>query len=201
MKDIIHYTGFRILIINVCVLFFSNSKPKDKTYIYNSNGNKVDLKQISFSPERNIPIDSIVKIGSLDGEQSLLSPVLIGKPFNPDAPFSKLTFRMLRKYIPGRPIPEEIKNLNDINVEILEFMTPLNALKKMDEFLLCSAPPLSCYCAPPIFINEIIYVKLINKKTNFNTGAIKIKGQFHVNTDIKDEYSDIIYSINATDID
>ncbi len=71
----------------------------------------------------------------------------------------------------------------------------------MDEFLLCSAPPLNCYCAPPIFINEMIYVKLIDKRTDFKTGAVRIKGQFHVNTDVKDEYSDIIYSIMASDIE
>lgn len=201
MKDIIHYTGFGVLIISVCVLLFSNSKPKDKTYIYNVYGNTVDVKEIKFSPGKNISEDSTVKKGSLDGDQSLPATVLSGKPFNPDAPFNKLTFRILRTYIPGKSVPEEIKNLNDNNVEILGFMTPLNALENMDEFLLCSAPPLSCYCAPPIFINEIIYVKLMNKKTDFKTGAIRIKGQFHVNTDIKDEYSDIIYTINASDIE
>lgn len=201
MKNKIKYSAFGIFVLCVCILLFSNSDSKDKTYVYNTNGKKIDIKQVNFSPESSNVKDSSVKRGSFDGDQTVPVPKMNVKPFDPNAPFTKLTFRMLRTYIPGKTLPEDIKVLNENNVEILGFMTPLNALENMDEFLLCSAPPLSCYCAPPIFINEIIYVKLINKRTDFKTGAIKVKGQFHVNTDVKDEYSDIIYTINASDID
>lgn len=201
MKEKIKYAIFGIFVLGVCILLFSNSNSKDKTYIYNTNGQKIDVRQVNFSSENNLLKDSTVKRGSFDGDQTVPAPKLSAKPFDPNAPFTKLTFRMLRTYIPGKALPEDIKVLNENNVEILGFMTPLNALENMDEFLLCSAPPLSCYCAPPIFINEIIYVKLINKRTDFKTGAVRIKGQFHVNTDVKDEYSDIIYTINASDIE
>jgi hypothetical protein len=201
MKEKIQYIIFGIFVLSICILLFSNSDSKDKTYIFNTVGNKIDIKQINFSPEKSYLKDSTVQRGTLDGDQTVPSPKISEKPFDPNAPFTKLTFRMLRTYIPGKTLPEDIKNLNENNVEILGFMTPLNALENMDEFLLCSAPPLSCYCAPPIFINEIIYVRLISKRTDFKTGAVKVKGQFHVNTDVKDEYSDIIYTINASDID
>lgn len=201
MKEKIKFTVFGIFVLGVCILLFSNSNSKDKTYIYNTNGQKIDVRQVNFSAGNDLLKDSTVKRGSFDGDQTVPAPKMSAKPFDPNAPFSKLTFRMLRTYIPGKALPEEIKALNENNVEILGFMTPLNALENMDEFLLCSAPPLSCYCAPPIFINEIIYVKLINKRTDFKTGAVRIKGQFHVNTDVKDEYSDIIYTINASDIE
>lgn len=201
MKEKIQYIIFGIFVLSICILLFSNSETKDKIFIYNTSGKKTDIRQINFSPEKNYVKDSTVKRGSLDGDQTVPAPKVSDKPFDPNAPFTKLTFRMLRTYIPGKTLPEDIKNLNENNVEILGFMTPLNALENMDEFLLCSAPPLSCYCAPPIFINEIIYVRLISKRTDFKTGAVKVKGQFHVNTDVKDEYSDIIYNINASDID
>lgn len=200
MKNKIQYIVSGLFVMCVCILLFAGSKPKDKTIIYNSSGKEVDVKQINFSIEKKYSEDSL-KQSSLDGDQNIPIPPVSSKPFDQNAPFTKLTFRMLRTYIPGKTVPEEIKNLNDNNVEILGFMVPLNALQNMDEFLLCSAPPLSCYCAPPIFINEIIYVKLLDQKTDFLTGAIRIKGQFHVNTDVKDEYSDIIYTLNSAVIE
>lgn len=201
MKEKIKYMGFGMFVLTVCILLFSDSKKGNKNFVYNTKGEKIDFKQISYTPENNSVKDSSVQKGSLDGDQNVPVPDISAKPFDPNAPFTKLTFRMLRTYIPGKALPEDIKKLNGNNVEILGFMTPLNALENMDEFLLCSAPPLNCYCAPPIFINEIIYVKLIDKRTDFKTGAVRIKGQFHVNTEVKDEYSDIIYSIIASDIE
>lgn len=200
MKNKFQYIVSGLFIMCACILLFAGSKPKDKTIIYNTSGEEVDVRQINFSNEKNILQDSI-KQSSLDGDQNIPIPPINTKPFDQNAPFTKLTFRILRTYIPGKTVPEEIKNLNDNNVEILGFMVPLNALQNMDEFLLCSAPPLSCYCAPPIFINEIIYVKLLDQKTDFLTGAIRIKGQFQVNTDVKDEYSDIIYTITNGNIE
>jgi hypothetical protein len=201
MKKKIQYIGFVMFVMSVCTLLFASYKPEEGKYIYKTNGEKIEVTQINFKPSSISREDSAVKRGSFDGDQNIPLPFVGTKPFDPNQPFTKLTFRMLRTYIPGKPLPEDIKKLNDNNVTILGFMTPLNALENMDEFLLCSAPPLNCYCAPPVFINEIIYVKLMDKKTDFKTGAIKIKGQFHVNTDVTDEYSDIIYSINASDIE
>ncbi len=200
MKEKFKYIVFGIFVFSLFTLLFSNAKKKDGSYFYNTKGEIINVNEISFTPGENAE-DSTVKRGSIDGDQNVPVPNTGGKPFDPNAPFSKLTFRMLRTYIPGKALPEDIKNLNDNNVEILGFMTPLTALENMDEFLLCSAPPLNCYCAPPIFINEIIYVKLMDKRTDFKTGAVRVKGQFHVNTDVTDEYSDIIYTINASDIE
>ncbi|HMS65695.1 MAG TPA: DUF3299 domain-containing protein [Ignavibacteria bacterium] len=199
------FSGISVLMI--CILFFSDSKSGNGNSIFNSKGEKILIMDLSVSG-RNSSIlynqkDSSKnkKDNSLDGDQKISTPEIQSKAFDPNAPFTKLTFRMLRTYIPGKTLPEDLKKLDDENVEILGFMTPLNALQDMDEFLLSSAPPLNCYCAPPVFINEIIYVKLINKKTDFKTGAVRVKGQFQINTDIKDEYSDIIYSISGSDIE
>jgi len=201
MKNIL----FSLMILAVCILFFAKPKTNNALELFNTNGDRMEFKNVNNFVKNSDyqKKDSSKNKGksSLDGDQNIVKPKLDAKQFDPNAPFTKLTFRMLRTYIPGKQLPEDLKKLNDENVEILGFMTPLNALENMDEFLLCSAPPLNCYCAPPIFINEIIYVKLIDKRTDFKTGAVRIKGQFHINLDIKDEYSDIIYSINASDIE
>lgn len=198
---------FHVLIALICILYFSDTKQADgRELIIIKNGETDNIihqehtvTELTEKPEKKDSTKNKSK-SSLDGQQNIIRPETADKTFNRDAPFSKLTFRMMRTYIPGKPCPEDIKKLNNQNIEILGFMTPLNALEDMNEFLLCSAPPLSCYCAPPVFINEIIYVKLIDKTTDFITGAVRIKGQLEINFDIKDEYSDIIYSINAYEI-
>ena len=194
-------TGMGILVMTVFVLLFSNFRHDGNAAVYNIDGERKDIAEINYNHTDKSGKDTIKNKGSLDGDQKIISPDLSGKPFDPNAPFTKLTFRMLRTYIPGKALPEDLKKLNGTNVEILGFMVPLVALENMDEFLLTSAPPLNCYCAPPVFINEIIYVKMMNSKTDFKTGAIKIRGQFSINLDIKDEYSDIIYSISAVNIE
>lgn len=201
MPIIIYKTCMGIIVMTVFVLLFSNSRLDGNAAVYNIHGERKELTEINYKPAGKFGKDTLKSKGSLDGDQKIISPDLSGKPFDPNAPFTKLTFRMLRTYIPGKALPEDLKKLNGTNVEILGFMVPLVALENMDEFLLTSAPPLSCYCAPPVFINEIIYVKLMNSKTDFKTGAIKIRGQFSINLDIKDEYSDIIYSISAVNIE
>lgn len=197
----IYKTGMGIFVMTVFVLLFSNSRQDGNAAVYNVHGERKKLTEINYNLADKSGKDTLKNKGSLDGDQKIISPDLSGKPFDPNAPFTKLTFRMLRTYIPGKTLPEDLKKLNGTNVEILGFMVPLVALENMDEFLLTSAPPLSCYCAPPVFINEIIYVKMMNSKTDFKTGAIKIRGQFSINLDIKDEYSDIIYSISAVNIE
>ncbi len=195
----IPYLGYAVFIMAVCISLFSNQDTSGKSYVYNTKGEKIELSKINFSA--NSKSDSSKK-GSLDGTQQMNTPKTNGATIDMNAPFNKITFRQLRTYIPGKEIPKEVKDMDGKNVNIIGFMTPLNALENMDEFLLCSAPPLSCYCAPPIFINEIIYVKLQNGvKTDFKTGVVTIKGQFKVNLDVKDEYSDIIYSIDGVSIE
>jgi len=193
----IPYLGYAVFIMAVCISLFSNKDTSGKSYVYNTKGEKVELSKINFTANRDT-----TKKGSLDGTQQINTPKTDFIPVDTTQPFNKITFRQLRTYVPGQTVPQEIKDIDGKNVNIIGFMTPLNALEKMDEFLLCSAPPLSCYCAPPIFINEIIYVKLTNGvKTDFKTGVVKIQGRFKVNLDVKDEYSDIIYSIDGVSID
>ncbi len=193
----IPYLGYAVFIMAVCISLFSNKDTSGKSFVYNTKGEKVELSKINFTANSDT-----TKKGSLDGEQKLNTPVGEFIPVDTTRPFNKITFRQLRTYVPGKEVPKEIKDMEGKNVNIIGFMTPLNALENMDEFLLCSAPPLSCYCAPPIFINEIIYVKLTNGvKTDFKTGVVNIKGRFKVNLDVKDEYSDIIYSIDGVSID
>lgn len=194
------YLGYAVFIMAVCISIFSNRDTSGKSYVYNTKGEKVELNKINFTANGNSK--DTTKKGSLDGTQQITTPKTSGTHIDMNAPFNKITFRQLRTYIPGQTVPQEIKDMDGKNVNIIGFMTPLNALENMDEFLLCSAPPLSCYCAPPIFINEIIYVKLQNGiKTDFKTGVVTIKGQFKVNLDVKDEYSDIIYSIDGVSIE
>jgi hypothetical protein len=193
----IPYLGYAVFIMAVCISLFSNKDTSGKSFVYNTKGEKVELSKINFTANRDT-----TKKGSLDGDQKLNTPVGEFIPVDTTRPFNKITFRQLRTYVPGKEVPKEIKDMEGKNVNIIGFMTPLNALENMDEFLLCSAPPLSCYCAPPIFINEIIYVKLTNGvKTDFKTGVVNIKGRFKVNLDVKDEYSDIIYSIDGVSIE
>jgi len=182
----------------ICISFFSGTTDTSgKGYVFNTKGEKIEVSKINFNPKGSDTTKS-----SLDGQQKLNTPTLDSKPFDPNAPFNKITFRQLRTYVPGKEAPADIRKMNGENVQIIGFMSPLNALENMDEFLLCSSPPLSCYCAPPIFINEMIYVKLQNGvKTDFKTGVVNIKGQFKVNFDITDEYSDIIYTIDGVSIE
>jgi hypothetical protein len=191
---ILSYTGYSVLIIAICILFFSTKKTDGKPFIVNENGNRIDIERISQKDTS--------KKSSLDGDAKFNTPTgFSDMPFDPNAPFTLIKFKTLRTYIPGKDVPNDVRDLNNKNVEIRGFMTPLSALQGMNEFLLCSTPPLNCYCAPPVFINEIIYVKLMNgQTTDFLTGVVSVKGQLKVNFDIKDEYSDVIYTIDASSV-
>lgn len=194
---------YSLIIITIFVALFANTKTKTDAFVMTTDGEYIRTSSLIKNVKENQD-SSKNKSGdktTLDGEKKINTPDMFSAPIDTTLPFNKLTFRTLRTYIPGKDIPQEIKDLNGKNVEINGFMTPLTALQDMDEFLLCSAPPLSCYCAPPIFINEIIYVKLKNNlKTDYKTGVINIKGRLNINFDIKDEYSDVIYTIDATGI-
>lgn len=193
----IPYLGYAVFIMAVCISIFSNRDTSGKSYVYNSKGEKVELSKINFTTNRDT-----TKKGSLDGTQQVTTPKTNGTPIDMSIPSDTIKFRILRTYIPGQVVPKEVKEMDGKNITIKGFMVPLNALEKMDEFLLCSSPPLSCYCAPPVFINELIYVKLVNGvKSDFKTGVVYITGRFKVNLDVKDEYSDIIYSVEAFSIE
>lgn len=193
IMKILSYTGYSVLIIAICVLFFSTSRTDGKPFIINENGSRIDVTKLSQK--------DTAKKKTLDGSMTINAPNVSDIPFDPNAPYNLIKFKTLRTYIPGKDIPKEIRDLNNKNVEINGFMTPLSALQDMNEFLLCSTPPLNCYCAPPVFINEIIYVKMMNgQTTDFLTGVVKVKGQLKVNFDIKDEYSDVIYTIDASSV-
>ncbi|CAN5450527.1 hypothetical protein BH10BAC5_BH10BAC5_15530 [soil metagenome] len=201
LADYIPYAGYMVFILALCISFFSTNNTDGKSYVYGADGKKIEVNDLSAIKSSK---DSTKKSkGSLDGTQQINAPKSgsSDKPFNPNEPFNKITFRQLRTYVPGQVIPQDVKDLDGKNVAILGFMTPLNSLDNIEEFLLCSAPPLSCYCAPPIFINEIIYVKLQNIKSDFKTGAILVKGQLHVNMNIKDEYSDVIYTLDGVSME
>ena len=187
----------------ICLFIFTISNSVTGNSALNSD-NEI-LNEISFiksTRDLTFQIDSakLKKNNSLDGNQTIFNPEFEVKLFDRDSPFNKLTFKMLSTYIPGKPVPEELKKLNEKNVEILGFMTPLNAMENMNVFLLCSEPPLNCYCAPPVSTNEMIYVKLIDSKTDFMTGAVRVKGQLNIKSEISNEYSDIIYTISASEV-
>ena len=202
LADYIPYAGYAVFILALCISFFSSNNSDGKSYVYGTDGKKIEVSSISAMRESKKDSTKKNSKGSLDGTQQLNTPSgSSDKPFNPNEPFSRITFRQLRTYVPGNDVPPDVRDLDGKNIEILGFMTPLNSLDNIEEFLLCSAPPLSCYCAPPIFINEIIYVKLQNIKTDFKTGAIKVKGQMHVNMNIKDEYSDVIYTLDGVSLE
>lgn len=194
IMKILSYTGYSVLIIVICVLFFSTKRTDGKPFIVNENGNRIDIERLSQKDTS--------KKSSLDGDTKFNAPENISDiPFDPNAPYNLIKFKTLRTYIPGKEVPNDVRNLNNKNVEINGFMTPISALQDMNEFLLCSTPPLNCYCAPPVFINEIIYVKMMNgQTTDFLTGVVKVKGQLKINFDIKDEYSDVIYTIDASSV-
>jgi hypothetical protein len=172
-------------------LFFSSSRTDGKPFIINENGNRINIEKISQK-------DSSKKT-SLDGGMTINAPNISDVPFDPNEPYTSIKFKTLRTYFPGKDIPNDVRGLNNRNIEIKGYMTPLSALQNMNEFLLTSIPPLNCYCAPPVFINEIIYVKLMDgQTTDFLTGVVIVKGQLKINFDIKDEYSDVIYTIDAS---
>lgn len=115
-----------------------------------------------------------------------------------DNNYQRVSFQVLKRYKPGKQVPAEIESLNGKNVEVLGFMAALTQLEGIEEFVLSSAPPLNCYCAPPLFINEVISVKMNNrKKVSFIGGVVKVRGRLIVNTNIRDEFTDVMYTLRA----
>ena len=112
--------------------------------------------------------------------------------------YQRVSFQVLKRYKPGKRVPQEVEMLNGKNVEVLGFMAALTQLEDIDEFVLSSAPPLNCYCAPPLFINEVISVKMSGRKrVSYKGGVVKVKGRLVVNTEIRDEFTDVMYTLRA----
>ena len=95
MKKKIQYIGFVVFVMSVCTLLFASYKPEEGKYIYKTNGEKIDVKEINFNPSNYNKEDSTVKRGSLDGDQNVPLPFFGSKPFDPNQPFTKLTFRIV----------------------------------------------------------------------------------------------------------
>lgn len=117
-----------------------------------------------------------------------------------DASYQKVSFQQLKRYKPGRPVPPEVAALNGKNIEVLGFMAALTQLDGIGEFVLASSPPLNCYCAPPLFINEVISVKMNRRTARYKAGVVKVRGKLIVNTNIKDEFNDVMYTLKAEEI-
>jgi hypothetical protein len=115
--------------------------------------------------------------------------------------YQPVSFKQLKRYLPGQPVPTEIAALNGKNVEVLGFMAALTQFEDIDEFVLSSAPPLNCFCAPPLFINEVISVKMNRKAVSYKAGVVKVKGKLIINTKIKDEFTDVMYTLKADGIE
>lgn len=118
-----------------------------------------------------------------------------------EANYQKVSFQVLKRYKPGRPVPTEIAALNGKNIEVLGFMAALTQLDGIEEFVLASSPPLNCYCAPPLFINEVIAVKMTRKPTRYKAGVVKVRGKLIVNMKIRDEFTDVMYTVRADAIE
>jgi hypothetical protein len=137
---------------------------------------------------------------------SLPSNILHGiAPNSPEAleenKYERISFRMLRVYIPGTEPPESVKELDGKRIEILGFMSSLTQLDDIDEFVLASAPPMNCFCHPPGSVNSMIYVVMNDgKTTEYRSGVMKVRGTLRVNFDVQDEFSDVMYTIECDEV-
>ncbi len=112
-----------------------------------------------------------------------------------------LSFRTLRLYLPGKKPPAEVIAWNGKNVEIMGFMSALTQLEDITEFVLASSPPMNCFCHPPLRVNEVIFVQMNKgKKTDYKGGVVKIRGRLEVNTNVQDEFADIMYTVYCDEV-
>jgi len=112
-----------------------------------------------------------------------------------------LSFRTLRLYLPGKKPPAEVAAWNGKNVEIMGFMSALTQLEDITEFVLASSPPMNCFCHPPLRVNEVIFVQMNKgKKTDYKGGVVKIRGRLEVNTNVQDEFADIMYTVYCDEV-
>lgn len=115
--------------------------------------------------------------------------------------YQQLSFRTLRTYLPGKKPPQEIMDMNGKSVEIMGFMAALTQLEEIDEFVLSSSPPMNCFCHPPLRVNEVIFVQMKKgKKTEYKGGVVRIRGKLVVNTNVTDEFADIMYTVECEEV-
>jgi hypothetical protein len=115
--------------------------------------------------------------------------------------YEMLSFRTLRLYLPGKKPPAEVAAWNGKNVEIMGFMSALTQLEDITEFVLASSPPMNCFCHPPLRVNEVIFVQMNKgKKTDYKGGVVKIRGRLEVNTNVQDEFADIMYTVYCDEV-
>ena len=115
--------------------------------------------------------------------------------------YQRVSFRHLRLYMPGAKPPKMIEDLHNKRVEVLGFMAALTQLEDIDEFLLASAPPMNCFCHPPMRVNDLILVKMKGTKTvDYKNGVVKARGRLEINFDVRDEFADVMYTLHCEEV-
>lgn len=115
--------------------------------------------------------------------------------------YQTLSFRTLRLYIPGKKPPQDVMEFNGKSVEVMGFMAALTQLDDIDEFVLASSPPMNCFCHPPLRVNEVVFVQMKKgKTTQYKGGVVKVRGKLVVNTNVGDEFADIMYTIECDEV-
>lgn len=115
--------------------------------------------------------------------------------------YEQLSFRTLRLYVPGKKPPQEVMALNGKNIEIMGFMSALTQLEDITEFVLAASPPMNCFCHPPLRVNEVIFIQMNKgKKTDYKGGVVKVRGRIEVNTNVMDEFADVMYTIHCDEV-
>lgn len=115
--------------------------------------------------------------------------------------YQTLSFRTLRLYIPGKKPPQDVMEFNGKSVEVMGFMAALTQLEDIDEFVLASSPPMNCFCHPPLRVNEVVFVQMKKGKlTQYKGGVVKVRGKLVVNTNVGDEFADIMYTIECDEV-
>ncbi len=115
--------------------------------------------------------------------------------------YQTLSFRTLRLYIPGKKPPQDVMEFNGKSVEVMGFMAALTQLEDIDEFVLASSPPMNCFCHPPLRVNEVVFVQMKKgKSTQYKGGVVKVRGKLIVNTNVGDEFADIMYTIECEEV-
>ncbi len=90
---------------------------------------------------------------------------------------------------------------NGKSVEVMGFMAALTQLEDIDEFVLASSPPMNCFCHPPLRVNEVVFVQMKKgKSTQYKGGVVKVRGKLIVNTNVGDEFADIMYTIECEEV-
>ncbi len=129
------------------------------------------------------------------------APLLWGNVVPLQSAYQRVAFKVLRLYNPGQKPPKEVSELHGKKVEILGFMSALTQLDEIDEFLLASSPPMNCYCHPPLRVNEIVLVHMNKGKTaDYKAGVVKVRGTLKVNTNVQDEFADVMYTIECEEV-